>query len=230
MGAERSSLLLSRIQRWRLKAIESGDTFPEERIESEREVIRLKETIDRMIQERAAAGESENEADGKDRGRITFAGGECSCKPGILDLKNSRHGRGLVCSSLDCPFYRTSAGFDIFLSRLRGVRRAVCMALSAKTSRASRRFRSRPADGAPRSLQKVLKRRYPEAISIIQADRRRKRGWPIAGIWLGRCPFPPCSASSWGTGWPAPHRGECRRPPRRRVPGCGLPNPPSCPF
>jgi cell division protein FtsB len=65
-------LLYERIQRWRLqRRSESGDIASlKERIESlEREVIRLKETIDRMIQERAAAGESENEADGKDRGK-----------------------------------------------------------------------------------------------------------------------------------------------------------------
>lgn len=65
-------LLYERIQRWRLqRRSESGDIASlKERIESlEREVIRLKETIDRMIQERAAAGESKNEADGKDRGK-----------------------------------------------------------------------------------------------------------------------------------------------------------------
>lgn len=56
-------LLYERIQRWRLKRrSENGDVASlKERIESlEREVARLRETIDRMIQEQASAKKSES--------------------------------------------------------------------------------------------------------------------------------------------------------------------------
>jgi hypothetical protein len=56
-------LLYERIQRWRLKRrAEGGDMAAlKERIESlEREVARLRETIDRMMREQASAGDSES--------------------------------------------------------------------------------------------------------------------------------------------------------------------------